>query len=208
MGIMPRSTMEEPEVPLEASQEHIQHHALHGGSEEEESGGRKWVLGVALSSAIFAALAAVASLQAGHHANEAIVAQIEGNNEVLKASDQWTYYQAKGVKGAIVASRVSLLKSFDKTPPADDLANVARYAKEQEDISKEAKEHEHKADEFKREGQHHLETHIPLARAVTLFQVSIAVSAIAVLTRRKAFWYVSLIFGAVGVFFVASGFLR
>ena len=109
--------MEEMEVPLEQSQEHIQHHATHGGG-GEAGGEKKWVLGVALSSAIFAALAAVASLQAGHHANEAIVAQIESSKQTIRASDTWTQYQAKSIKGAIAESRISLLKSLDKTPSA------------------------------------------------------------------------------------------
>ena len=198
--------MEEMEVPLEQSQEHIQHHATHGGG--GEGGEKKWVLGVALSSAVFAALAAVASLQAGHHANEAIVAQIESSEQTIKASDTWTQYQAKSIKGAIAESRISLLKSLDKTPLAEDQAAVDHYRADQKTTFDKATEFEHKADDFKKEGEHHLETHIPLARAVTLFQVSIAVSAISVLTQRRLFWWVSLIFGAIGVFFEASGFLK
>jgi len=73
--------MEESEVPLEQVQEHIEHHA-HLSQE-------KWVSLVALSTAILAALAAVASLQAGDHANEAMITQ-------MQASDQWAFYQAKG----------------------------------------------------------------------------------------------------------------
>ncbi len=199
--------MEEAEIPLEESQEHIQHHALHGGG-GEEGGRKKWVLGVALSSAMFAALAAVASLQAGHHANEAIVAQIESSNETIQASDMWSMYQAKGIKGAIVASRVAVLKSLDKAPPEKDVTDVDRYAREQEDAKKEALEHTEKAKEFKDEGKRHMDSHVPLSRAVTMFQVSIAVAAISVLTGRRLFWWVSLVFGAVGIGFAAVGFLK
>ena len=195
--------MEEPEVPLEASQEHIQHHALHGEGNE-----KKWVLGVALSSAVFAALAAVASLQAGHHANEAIVAQIESSDEIIKASDTWTQYQAKSIKGAIAESRVLLLKSLDKTPTAEDQAAVEHYRNDQKTTSDSAREYEQKAKDFRAEGERHLATHVPLARAVTMFQVSIAVAAISVLTQRRIFWWVSLLFGAVGIYFVVTGFLK
>ena len=198
--------MEEAEIPLEDSQEHIQHHALHGGGEED--GKRKWVLGVALSSAVFAALAAVASLHAGHHANEAIVAQIDSSNETIQASDMWSMYQAKGIKGAIVASRIAVLMSLDKVPDQKDAVDVDRYAKEQKDIEKDALEHKEKAKKFKEEGEHHLASHVPLSRAVTMFQVSIAVAAISVLTGRRMFWWVSLIFGAVGIGFAVVGFLN
>jgi len=59
--------------------------------EEAEKAREKWVLLVALSTAILAVFAAVCSLMAGHHANEALIEQIQ-------ASDQWAYYQAKGSK--------------------------------------------------------------------------------------------------------------
>src|SRR5580693_10359834 len=83
--------MEDPEVPTEHLHEHMEHGAAHGGA--------PWMMGVALSSALLAGLAAVCSLLAGHHANEAMVDQI-------KASDQWAYYQAKGIKSAILSSKM------------------------------------------------------------------------------------------------------
>ena len=190
--------MEDPEVPLEQSQEHIQHHAEH-------SEGKKWVLGVALSSALFAALAAVASLQAGFHSNEALLAQIDANNQILKGSDQWTFYQAKGIKSAVLASRIELLKSLDKTPSEAETAKLKSYDEEQRKITEDAKKFEEEANRFKEEGKVHLEHHEKLARAVTMFQVCIAVSAISVLTQRRTFWWVSLLFGAVGIFFMVSG---
>ena len=190
--------MEEIEVPLEQSQEHIQHHAEH-------SEGKKWVLGVALSSAIFAALAAVSSLRAGYHANEALLEQISANNAILQESDQWTFYQAKGIKSAVLASRVELLRSLDKTPPEAELTKLATYEQEQEDIKKDAKKFRADADQLKEESKLHLEHHEKLATAVTMFQICIAISAISVLTGRRLFWFVSLLFGVIGVFYMVSG---
>lgn len=110
--------MEAPEVPLEAAQEHIHEHAHgHGGGEKA-----RWILGVALSSAIVAALAAVASLKAGHHANEALLNQIDANNQILKASDQWALYQAKGVKLAVLTSKIDTLKALLKPTAAAEPA--------------------------------------------------------------------------------------
>jgi hypothetical protein len=177
--------MEDPEVPLESSQEHIQHHAEHHTPE------RKWVLGVALSSAVFAALAAVASLQAGHHVNEALICQ-------LQASDQWSYYQAKGIKAGILASRIELLEALGKPAGDQNAKALDRYAAEQEKIKKEA-------EALEEERAAHLRHHVTLATSVTMFQVCIAVAAISVLTGRRAFWWVSLAFGAAGVVFIASG---
>jgi hypothetical protein len=149
------------------------------------------VLGVALSSAIFAALAAVASLQAGHRVNEALISQ-------LKASDKWSYYQAKGIKAGILASKIDVLHGLGQPTAEDDKKNVAKYAQQQEDIKRDASELEADRDV-------NLQHHVTLATAVTMFQVSIAVAAISVLVQRKMFWWVSLIFGAIGVVFVLAG---
>ena len=52
-----------------------------------------------------------------------------------------------------------------------------------------------------------LHQHHQYARAVTIFQVAIALSAIAALTRKKLVWYVSMLAGASGVVFFALGFM-
>jgi hypothetical protein len=175
--------MEEPEVPTEELQEHIQHSA----HESRES----WTMGVALTSAFFATFAAIASLMAGHHSNEAILDQ-------MKASDRWAYYQAKGIKSAVLSSKLELLESFGKKPSHEDRQKAEDYKTEQEDIKKDAAESEH-------ESLYHLRKHVVLARAVTMFQVGIAVAAISVLVRRRKFWFVSLVLGLLGTAFLIQG---
>ena len=56
------------------------------------------------------------------------------------------------------------------------------------------------------ESQHHLHLHHRFAESVTIFQVAIALAAIAALARRKAVWWVSLGVGAVGAVFLFLGF--
>lgn len=177
--------MEDPEVPTEHLHEAMEHHAEHSRA--------PWTMGVALSSALLAGLAAVCSLLAGHHANEAMVEQIRG-------SDSWAYYQAKGIKAAVLGSKIELLEAEGKPVSPKDRQKIADYKRDQDEISAEATGKEHAAEE-------HLKTHVVFARAVTLFQIAIAVGAIAALTNRKPFWYVSLLFGTVGIYFLASGWL-
>src|SRR5581483_1887174 len=133
-----------------------------------------WVMGVALTSAILAALAAVASLMAGHHANEAMIAQ-------LQASDQWNYYQAKGIKKALMETRLETIRALGKKPKADDAEKFKQYDEDQKDIKE-------KAEDREKESREHLGHHVVLARGVTLFQVAIAISAISVLTKKRQFW--------------------
>lgn len=175
--------MEAPEVPTEHLHEHLEHAAEHGGP--------SWVGGVALSSAIIAALAAVASLLAGAHANEAMVKQIE-------AADQWNFFQAKGVKASVLSSKIELLESEGKEVKAADKSKVAEYKQEQEGIMADAKHKTHESHE-------HLETHENMARAVTFFQVSIALGAVAALTKRRRYWFVSMAVATGGVVFLGMG---
>jgi len=177
--------MEELEVPTEHLHEHMEHHA--------EESKEKWVMGVALTSALLAALAAVSSLMAGFHANEAMIQRI-------KSSDQWNYYQAKGIKSAVLGTKVELLKSFKKPVSEQDIKKMEQYKEDQDKISEEAKK-------FEEESEDHLKHHETLAHSVTLFQVAIAVGAIAALTRKRIFWFVSMGFGAIGLVFFVMGFL-
>ncbi len=175
---------EEIEVPTEHLHEHLEH--------EAEENKEKWVLGVALSSAFLAALAAVAALMAGFHANEAMIDRI-------KSSDQWSYYQAKGIKSAVLGTKIEILKSFKKPVKEDDEKKMEQYKEDQDKISEDAKK-------FEEDSEAHLKHHETLAHSVTLFQVAIAVGAISALTRRKPFWYVSLGFGVIGLVFFSMGF--
>src|ERR1700693_474668 len=82
--------MEEIEVPTE----HL-HEEINEKTEELlRKSENRWTLFVAISTALMAVLAALARLFAGHHSNEALIMQI-------KASDQWSYYQAKSIKAEI-----------------------------------------------------------------------------------------------------------
>jgi hypothetical protein len=169
--------MEAPEVPTEHLHEQMEHHAHQHKA--------RWITGVALSSALLAGLAAVCSLEAGHHANEAMVDEIQ-------SSDKWAFYQAKGIKAAVLGSKLELLEAEGRPINPKDKQKLAEYKKDQEDISKEAAEREKSSEE-------HLRHHVIYARSVTLFQISIAIGAIAALAHRRAFWYVSMVVGLAGL---------
>jgi hypothetical protein len=173
--------MEEAEVPLESVQEHIHHRAEHSNE--------RWISWVALSTAILAALAAIAGLLSGQHANEAMTAQID-------ASDQWAYYQAKGIKAAVLDAKMSLTQA----PNGEDRSKLERYQEEQVEIQKEATQKQ-------AEAKANFHQHEIFARGVTMFQIAIAVAAISALTTKQRFWIISLVFGGVGCVFLVLGTL-
>jgi hypothetical protein len=172
--------MEEPEVPLEAVQEHLEHHAHH----EKDN----FVSAVALSTAIIAAFAAVASLLAGDHANEAMISQIQ-------SSDQWAFFQAKSIKASVLSTKTSILEAQGQKLDPKDEEKVKQYAEDQKEIKE-------KAEELGREASDHLARHKLLASGVTLLQIAIAIGAISALTKKRPFWFLSLLFGLGGVSFL------
>jgi hypothetical protein len=174
--------MEEAEVPLEHLHEHVQHSAEHGTD--------TWISWVALSTAILAVLAAIAGLLSGKNANEAMMSQIA-------SSDQWSYYQAKSIKASVLDAKLALVP----IPNESDRAKLARYENEQEEIKSEAEEKQ-------AEAKSNFHRHEVYARAVTMFQIAIAVAAISALTKKRRFWIVSLVFGLAGCVFLALGALQ
>lgn len=169
----------------EQSNEHA-HHILSEGKE-------KWVLYVALTTAIIAVLAAITGLLAGDHADEAMLTQI-------KSSDSWAFYQSKSIKSDIIASSAKVLLAMGKKPSAQDSAKIKSNKNDQVKIMADAKD-------FKKESDEHVAKHKILARGVTLFQVAIAIGAISIITKRKTLWVASMGFAAIGIFFLMQGTL-
>jgi hypothetical protein len=171
---------EEIEVPTEHLHEELEH-AVHHSQEN-------WIMFVALTAALLSVLAAISALFAGHYANEAMLEQIQ-------ASDQWAFYQAKGIKAAVLETKIGLIKQLGKEADEKDAKNAERYKDEQTEIKKEATE--------KQTGSaHDLIMHNAIAKGVTLFQIAIAICAIAALTHRKWLWYASIALGIAGVILV------
>jgi alpha-galactosidase/6-phospho-beta-glucosidase family protein len=170
--------MEEVEVPMEHLHEEINEKA----EELVRKSENKWILFVAISTALMAVLAALASLFAGHHSNEALIMQI-------KASDQWNYYQAKSIKAEIRKLEPQTV-DISKTP---EVVN-----KEEESVKSTAEDDE-------KESKAHLQRHVTLATAVTFLQVAIAVSAISIITRRRFLWYGAMAVAVIGGYFFIMG---
>ena len=165
------------------SNEHA-HHILEEGKE-------KWVLYVALTTAIVAVLAAITGLLAGDHADEAMLAQI-------RSSDQWAFYQAKSIKSEIIAASAKTVLAMGKKPAAQDSAKIKSNKADQAKIMADAKA-------LQNESAEHVAKHKILARGVTLFQIAIAIGAISIITKRKTLWVASMGFAVIGIFFLMQG---
>ncbi len=191
---------EGPEVETERL-----HEAIH---EELEKEGGTFLKRIALTTALLAALAAIASLYAGATVNEALVLKTEATRLQAEASDQWAYYQAKGVKAAVSEASATSWLAIGKPAPPEYAANQKRYKDEQKEIDAKAREKEKERDEKSTEADHLLHRHHLFADSVALLQVSIALGAVAALTRSRLAWFASMAVGGAGVVLLAYTFLK
>ena len=166
--------------------------------EEIEKKSASLLRSIALTTAFFAALAALGSLLAGGTINEALALKTEATQKQAQASDQWAYYQAKGIKAAILEAQKGLLVADGKPASPDLDKTLQRYADEQKAASVQAQELEKaraRQDDEANELIHH---HHLYAYAVAMLQVSIALGAVAALTRKRFVWWGSSALGLMG----------
>jgi hypothetical protein len=190
-----------PEEDLETGElkEHLEHAVEHGGA--------GWTRYLSVSTAVIAVLAAVASLESGSYSNGAILVKNDGVLQQAKASDEWSYYQAKGTRATVLAAQAEALADSNPKAAAHMREESERYRAEQKEIETKARELEQKVKEDDERAEKLLEHHHQFARGVTFAQISIAMSAIAALLRKKWLWFVSLVAGAFGLAFMILGFV-
>ena len=176
---------EAPEIDTDRLHEQIE--------EEVERGGRASLKAIALTTALFAVLAAVVALRAAGTVNEALFLKAEATRLQAEASDQWAAYQAKGIKSAIQAASESAWAALGKSPPRSFADEQQRYAQEQVELAQVARQKERARDQASAEADHLLHQHHLFADSVALLQVAIALGAVAALTRVRLVWFGSII---------------
>jgi Flp pilus assembly protein TadB len=146
----------------------------------------------ATMAAVAAALAIVAVL--GH------LATTEELLNQQKASDQWSYYQAKNIRryeSEIARDIMAAVKSDKAEAYAK---NADRYNEETKEIQKEAKALE---DESHLAGRKALRFHF----GEIFLEIAIVLASLAILTKREVIWVSAVVGALVGILFACSMFL-
>lgn len=172
---------------------------------KEGSGFLRWI---SLTTAMLAALAAIASLRAGATVNEALVLKTEATRLQAQASDEWAYYQAKGIKAAVSKGELNAWAAAGKAPPAALTGEPARYTAQQDTIKIAASRLERERDDRSKEADALLSQHEWYAASVALLQISIALGAIAALTRSRLTWVGSVLTGVAAILIMTVPLLR
>ena len=212
---------EEMEVGVDRLQDAIEErrhdageHAAHGhasaGGAAHRSARPRWLDYLAISTALFAVIAAIAALESGNYANESL---FQANRAVLlqtRAVDTWSQYQAESIKKYEATNLVTILAHTGGSPREIGAARAeaARRQKQQSALQPEARRLNAETDTLNKESEGQLEHHHRFAIAVTLLQVAIGLSAIAALLSMPAVWYFSLGAGAFALLVFVDGFTK
>jgi hypothetical protein len=152
-----------------------------------------WINWAAATAALLAALAAVSGAMSNGYLTSS------GRNQI-QSNDEWSQYQAKSIKATVLRSKTEMLTALGKPESGIDRGKLQEYERDLGQIKERAEEREKNSDQD-------LSRHETIERGVTLFHIGIAVVAIAVLTKRKWFWYLSLLAGVVGLVFFVQAFV-
>lgn len=153
---------------------------------------------VAVSMAAIAAALAITSVLGQVFATEELLAQ-------QQSSDQWAFYQAKSIRRYSSDIARDLFKGLPSTEGnlksmESYSANAERYQKEGEEIQAEAQK---LAAESKLAGGRALHMHA----GEVFLEVAIVFASLAILTKRRLVWYVSIVSAAVGIVIAATALL-
>src|SRR5215831_2025533 len=185
--------MAEPELP---NPEELREH-------RQDSFARR----VALVTAIYAVVLAVAALGGNHAMKEMLLAQ-------QRSSDQWAFYQAKVIRehqyrGQKLRLEADLVERGPALKPEarDKLEGLLktfsdeerRYGEEKKDIEKEAKALEHERDIWQAKDPYFL-------FAEALLQIAIVLASVSILARSGAIFAFSLVLAVAGALLTLNGY--
>jgi hypothetical protein len=157
-------------------------------------------------SILVAVLAVVTAATSSLENTETAGAITDSSRAVLaqdKATDQWNFYESKSLKKNLfdVAAGQGGAKA------ADYAKKSAHEAADEAAAQDQAKAFEHKRDEAIESSERHEHRHHRLAIAATLLEIGIAISTVAIITRKHWPWAMSLTLGVAGLLIGISAFL-
>ena len=168
----------------------------------------RWLTYMAITTVLIAVTATLSTFKGGGFSTRSLLNQTQ-------ASDQWAFFQSKSIKSYIYDMRRENLEiqveSLEKQKGNEALVKkykemiddysqkVKKYDEEKETISKAAVELEGLRNECKKNSD-------KFGIGVIFLQISILLSSIATLSKKKFVWICGLILGAIGIFFFIDGF--
>ncbi len=163
-----------------------------------------WTKYVSLSMICLAVLAAVATQRGGGYSTATIKKLNEATYNQSLASDQWAYFQAKGIKQSIAEEEHDRLTQPGAAAEAKQLdalvAKIKKYDDEKKQITDKATGYETERDQAWKLAtgpKGFSEKSGGMGLAITLFQIAIALGGMCLVVKKRWLWVLSLGTGCV-----------
>ena len=185
--------------------DHELEHAAQGGHDEHGKESKGMIAQIAVITAIIATVGALFAYMGG--ATQANAGLYKNNAAIKKteASNQWNFFQAKSTKQSL--AEVSRDLSADNLKEKYQ-AKIDRYEKEKTEIKLAAEKLEKESTDWDKQSDQQMHQHHRWAQATTILQISIAMAAIALLTRKRWVEYVMFAAAAGGLVIGALAMLH
>ncbi len=179
--------------PALEAHEHAEHagHAAHAHD--------PFIARVSITVAVLAVLAATAGSLETVEGGRAITASSAAVLAQDRATDAWNEYQADSLKRHLF--------EIAGEEGHDHKADISQQRSAQDKARGEAQAGEKERDRALAESARHEERHHWLTGAATMVEIGIALSTVAIITRRRIFWLAALGLGATGIALFAPAYL-
>jgi hypothetical protein len=155
---------------------------------------------ISVTMAILAVFVAVVSLM-GHRAH---------TEELLfqnRATDQWSYYQAKNIRRHNYEMGVDLLSLVDFKDKAQADKVREKYQKEAERYTKEQAEIEDQAKDLEKDSALEQRKANRFDLGEVFLEIALVISSLSLLSRKRFYWFLGIVSGLAGLAVAATGFL-
>jgi len=165
-----------------------------------------WLNYLALTTIIFAVCATLSTLKGGGYGSRAIMSQAQ-------ASDQWSYFQSKSIKGYVYELQKEKFEMDIKAAKGPSRALNAEYEKKIDGYGQKIKKYDDEKAEIKKKAEDlekirdDAQKHSGAFGLAAMFlQIAILLSSIAALMKRKLFWFLGMAAGCFGLLYFFNGF--
>ncbi len=155
---------------------------------------------ISVTMAILAVCVAVVSLLGHRSHTEELLLQ-------NRATDQWSYYQAKNIRRHNYEMGVDLLSMVEFKDKAQADKVREKYQKEAERYTKEQAEIEDQAKDLEKESALQQSKANRFDLGEVFLEIALVISSLALLSRKRFYWFLGIVSGLAGLGVAATGFL-
>ena len=125
------------------------------------------------------------------------------------ATNEWGYFQAKGIKGSIASAQVELLTLLapSQNGAADIAKNAERLKGDAERYKTEQVEIKERAEVAEKEAGVGSKINDRCDQGSLALQIAIVIASVSILARSQSFWIASIVLGLIGIAVGVTAFM-